>query len=304
MTRRPTDPAPRGKESRGRPRRTRAGREDPLRTTLGRGLPRASVHDLRASGRDPGDSGAAGRSLGERALRFLAAIAFLCALAAFPASDLFALHTVTVAGNRVVPSEEIVSRSGLVRGESVFRVNAHEVRLRLRRDPRIEDVSVAAAPSGTVQITVRERLPVAALRTPDGYVDLGPDAVAIARVPGPGPYPWLAVSRLDPAWVQVGTVVPSDDVRAGVLAAGLLPEALRPLVAGLRVDAGGEVALALRDGVEVRVGTADRIAERLRQAPEVLAAVRARGGRVDYVDLRFPGSVIVKPAGAAGPRTP
>lgn len=304
MTRRPTDPAPRGKESRGRPRRTRTGREDPPRTTIGRGgLPRASEYDPRVSGRAPGDSGAAARPPGERVLRFLAAIAFLCALAAFPASDLFALRTVTVAGNHAVRSEEIVNRSGLVRGESVFRVNAHEVRLRLRRDPRIEDASVAAAPSGTVQITVRERPPVVALRTPDGYVDLGPDAVAIARVPGPGPYPWLEVSRLDPAWVQVGTAVPSDDVRAGVLAVGLLPEALRPLVAGLRVDAGGEVALALRDGVEVRVGTVDRIAERLRQAPEVLAAVRARGGRVEYVDLRFPGSVIVKPAGAAS-RTP
>ncbi len=58
------------------------------------------------------------------------------------------------------------------------------------------------------------------------------------------------------------------------------------------------MVLQTRDGVAVRLGGADGIDARLAMVPQVLAAVRARGLRVEYVDLRVPGSVIVKPVDA------
>jgi len=89
--------------------------------------------------------------------------------------------------------------------------------------------------------------------------------------------------------------VPSSEARFGAGVAAALPPTLRPAVVGLRVDQDDEIVLQTKDGVAVKVGGADRLDQRLALVPEVLAAVRARGIRAEYVDLRVPGNVIVKP---------
>lgn len=235
------------------------------------------------------------QSLAARITRFLAAMCALCAAAAFPASALFDLQAVTVQGNTAIPAADVLRRAGIGPGDSAFRVNAFQIRERLRSDPRIEDASIALAFPRRLVIAVRERPPIAALLVGGGYVLLGSDGVAIARAPSPGAYLPLRVDRLHLPGVQIGTVVPSTDVRLGAGVAASLPAPLRTQVAALLVDAGGEVVLSTRDGIAVRVGGPDGIADRLARVPDVLGAVRARGMRVAYIDLRFPESVIVKP---------
>ncbi len=153
--------------------------------------------------------------LGERVLRFLAAVAGLCAVAAFPASALFDLHSVEVRGNQAVPASQLLGQIGLNPGESAFRVNVFQIRARLRSDPRVDDVWVSLGFPHRLVVTVRERAPVAALAMEGGYVLLGEDGVAIARTPGPAPYLPLRVDGLDPRSVQTGTVVPDPSVRLG-----------------------------------------------------------------------------------------
>ncbi len=261
---------------------------------LHRDMPRQATSARGASG-----------PLGERVLRFLAAVSGLCAVASFPASALFSLDSIEVQGNRAVPASQLLGQIGLAPGDSAFRVNAFQIRARLRSDPRVDEVWVSLGFPHRLTVTVHERAPVAALSVAGGYVLLDEDGVVIARTPGPAPYLSLRVDGLDPRSVQIGTVVPDSSVRLGAGVAGRLPGALRQQVIGVRVDAGGEVVLQTRDGIAVRLGGADGIAERLAQVPDVLAAVRARGMHVEHVDMRFPGSVIVRPVGAAaGPHPP
>ncbi len=236
-----------------------------------------------------------------RVIRFLAAIAALCGAAAFPGSVLFSLQSVSVTGNTAVPASDILQRIGLVPGDNAFRVNVGRIRESLRRDPRIEDASVAMVFPHRVIISVHERSPVAALAIPGGYVLLGADGVVITRAQTPTPYLPLHVERLGLMPLGAGTVIPSAGARLGAAAASILPAPLRAEAAGIRVDADNEVVITTRDGVDVRVGGRDGVAARLALAPDVLAAVRSRGLRVQYVDLRFPGSVIVKPLDAASP---
>lgn len=237
-------------------------------------------------------------ALGERILRFLAAVFTLCGAAAFPASAVFDLQSVDVRGNNVVSAAQVLRRIGVAPGDSVFHVNASEIRRRLRADPLIDDAWVSMAFPRRLTVYVRERTPVAALWMGDGYMLLSQDAVAMSRAAAPEPYLPLRIDHVPR--MQPGSTVPSADVRLGAGVAGTLPAPLRPQIDGLSVDAGGEVVLQTRDGVAVLVGGPDGIADRLAQVPDVLAAVRARGLRVHYVDLRFPGSVIVKPVGASG----
>ncbi|HLW59946.1 MAG TPA: FtsQ-type POTRA domain-containing protein [bacterium] len=238
-----------------------------------------------------------------RLLRFCAAIASLCALAAVPASSVFDLQSVTVLGNSAVASDDALGRAGVGPGLNAFRVNAGEIRGRLLADPRVQDVSVAMAFPRRLTITIRERPPVAALLADAGYILLGEDAVAIRESSDPGTLPVLIVDRFAPAAVEVGTTLGSPDVRLGAWIAVALPEALRPQVALVRVDRNGEASLTLGDGTVIRLGGGRRVAERLALVPEVLDAIAARKVRVQYVDLRFPGNVVIQPAAASAQGT-
>lgn len=239
----------------------------------------------------------------DRIGRFLAAICALCALATFPASALFGLQAVTVEGNAAVPTSEILQRAGLAPGESVFRVDAARIRAAVLSDPRIQDVSVAIAFPHHVTIVVRERRPVAALAIAGAYILIGADGTVLARASTPSLYPLLQLEHQALPGGRAGTVVPSSDLRLGARVAGMIPDRLRSRLGAVRITSGGEVVLQLRDGVSVRLG-GEHLADRLRTLPEVLDAVEARGQRVEYVDVRFRGSVVVRPIPRLAPPGP
>ena len=243
--------------------------------------------------------------LPRRVARFLAAMAGLCATAAFPASAVFDLRSVTVEGNAAVPEGAVLRLAGVGPGSGAFRVNAGAIRGRLLADPRILDVGVTTTFPHSLRLRIRERRPAVALAVGGGYVLLSGDAVAIVDAPGPGPLPVLQVDRLDPSEVAPGGVARAPDVRLGAQIAEALPAALRDRVVAVRIDREGEAALALREGTVVRLGGPRGIMGRLELVPEALDAIAARGLRVDSVDLRFSGNVVIRPVrSAAAPPTP
>jgi cell division protein FtsQ len=235
-----------------------------------------------------------------RLLRFGAALSLLCAAAAFPASALFDLEAVTVAGNVTVPSDEIRERAGVGPGVNAFRVNAGVIRRRLLEDPRVRSASVTMMFPSQLRLTVAERTPAAALAVGDVYFHLSADGVALAAAADPESLPIVVADRLNPAEVVVGQVLQSSDARLGSRIVGSLPAALRDRVAGVHVDSAGDASLALRGGVTVRLGGTAGIAERLEMVPDVLDAIATRGLVVESVDLRVPGNVVVRPLDPAG----
>jgi cell division protein FtsQ len=239
-----------------------------------------------------------------RAVRFLAAISALCAAAAFPASSVFDLHVVTVAGNTAVQADEVLRLADLRPGLGAFRVNAGAIREQVLQDPRIEDVAVAMDFPSRVRLWVRERTPIAALVAADGYLLLSADGVVITASADHGARPVLLIDRLDPADVSIGARLRSPDALLGAYVAGTLPEALKDRVAAVRVDGAGEALLALWNGTAVKLGGMNGMTDRLEMVPTVLDAIAARGIQVESVDLRFPGNVVIHPAGSPGTPTP
>jgi cell division protein FtsQ len=241
----------------------------------------------------------AAASLVPRFARFFAVIALLCGVASFADSSAFDIQTIDVRGNEAVAADDVVAASGLRPEMSVFAINAVRVRDRLRRDPRIADAAVKVAFPGVVRIVIKERPVAAALRIPGGYVLVTADGVALAPASAARAVPVLTVDLLDPAVVQAGTALPSAGARLGAQLAASLPPALQSEVTALRVDREGEIILYTRDGIAVKAGGADGARDRIARAGDVLAAVRARGMHVEYVDLRFPDSIVVKPLPAS-----
>ncbi|MHB1349702.1 MAG: FtsQ-type POTRA domain-containing protein [Desulfobulbus sp.] len=106
------------------------------------------------------------KKLSRGAVCLLLAVAAVATLSGFlvialARSDVFALSTLTVQGNRMATEGQILEKSGLARGVSLLAVDCGEVESRILDHPWVEQATVKRQWPSTVLIRVRERKPLA-----------------------------------------------------------------------------------------------------------------------------------------------
>ncbi|GGP48915.1 cell division protein FtsQ/DivIB [Saccharothrix coeruleofusca] len=185
----------------------------------------------------------------------------------------YAVWFTSLLGVRVVEVEGLVElEPAAVReaadigpGEPLARLDVEAVTARVRELPRVADVRVERVLPGTVRLTVRERVPVAVLKSADGahLVDsTGKDYATVAQEPAGLPELKVSGDRR------------ATDAAVSVLIQ--LPEGLRDEVLAVSAGTGADVELTLTAGRQVRWGSA---AETPRKAA-VLEVLLSRPGTV------------------------
>jgi len=227
-------------------------------------------------------------------LRFVVAMAVLLTAAAFPLSSFFTVSEIVVVGARKVSAEDILARSGLRVGQRLATVDAGDVADRLAQYPWIAASRLNVSPAGRVTISVQERVPHAALPYRDAYLLLDPTGVALAVVRLTPSVPVIRVDGVALPWVRIGDRIPSAPALDALRVLGAVPEDEIGGGLRLRVDRAGSVTLTTADGIIVLLGQPRGLPARIASLPQVLSAVRRQRLGVQYVDLRFTGSVILK----------
>ena len=222
-------------------------------------------------------------------------MAVLLALAAFPQSSLFTLETIAVAGATTLSADAVVAASGLRRGQRLFTVDATAVASRLRAHPRIKSAVARVRPPRSVIITIAERRPVIALVVGDQFALLDQDLIVVTVAGRAEGVPEVEDRIGEIPWPRPGTPVLSDGVRAALVGLRALPPELQGLVKRVVVAVGPDLTFVTNAGLEIRAGGLAGLAERLQQVPRVLEALRARRMAVSIIDLRYAGSIVVKP---------
>lgn len=228
-------------------------------------------------------------------LRFAAVMAVLLSVASLPASALFAVRAVRVQGAVHVPATEIVALAAVRPGDRLAAVTPAEVGRRVLRHPRVAEAAVRTTRSGVVLVRVHERIPFAACPVEGHYLILDRTGVIIDDQPSSLGLPVVAAADFTPAWIRLGDRIPSGGVHRALAALPMLPrQAVTP---GTRVRAqpDGDLVLLTPDGIVVRLGPLRGLEQRAALMEQILSSVRARGLGVEYLDLRFSGSVVMKP---------
>ena len=229
-----------------------------------------------------------------RILRVWLVTSLACALASFPNSSAFSVQEVEVEGTQALDPHGVAAAAGLAPGKPWASVDPQEVQRRLRWLPRVREAQVEVRWPSRVLIRVRERVPRAVLRLPDGSQVLVDEAgVALERVPQ---NPGLPVV-LSPAlpWIRLGEVVPATGVVRLVAEVAALPERELAQLVWARWLPTGDYTVGTRRGLVARV-VEGQLAQGLRTAQEVARALRRRGVQVAVVDVRFRGRAVVQPA--------
>ena len=72
-------------------------------------------------------------------------------------SPIFNIHTINIQGNSKIPSETILSLSGLKLEENIFKFKTNEVKSKIKENAYIEEVEVERKLPNEVEITISER---------------------------------------------------------------------------------------------------------------------------------------------------
>lgn len=94
-------------------------------------------------------------------------VAILCVCLFTP---LFGITEITVSGNTVLSSEEIITTSGIEKGENVFRISKKRVKKALKALAYVEDAEIKRKFPAKVEIKIDEATPDIILDTPTEFV--------------------------------------------------------------------------------------------------------------------------------------
>lgn len=197
---------------------------------------------------------------------------------------------VIAAGNRVVPSSDIVRAAGVNMNVNMWFQNGRAIAKRVEAIPYVDVARVHRYPPATVVISVTERVPYAVVVSDARSVLIDRHLRVLAPEYDATTLPQLTLPpgvALDP-----GTFVTRHDLNAmatdydAMIAAHIVP-------LQLEYDRLGGLVATMRGGVKILLGDDEDLSKKLALVDPILAQVVRKERRVSEVDLRAPGTPVV-----------
>ncbi|HBH62255.1 MAG TPA: hypothetical protein DDX85_11065 [Nitrospiraceae bacterium] len=197
------------------------------------------------------------------------------------------IKDIVISGNSRLEREDVLGSLKVKRGESLFRLHFAELRGRLTQNPWIKKVALRKQYPDTLGVRIEEAVPRALLSLKNQLYLIDGDGIRLESIKGETT-PFLPVIKdIDPG------------LRKEMGEALKLVEALSGKAAftdreSIEIGLESYGLTAHIDGEFIKVGYGD-YAEKFTRWIELEPEIRKRGLPVQYVDLRFKDTVIVKP---------
>jgi cell division protein FtsQ len=230
----------------------------------------------RPRGADPGPA-ARPASPWKAAFFALAALAILAGtIWALLGSSLLVVRSVTVTGIGSVPRAEVVQAAGIEPGTPLIRIDTAAVARRVERITEVQSAQVSRDWPDSVVIAVRERTPVLAAASGDGFALIDRFGVVVSHVARRPPGITLLVGSPNLAALRG-----SPAIRAAATVLRQLPPQLRRLLRAVAAPSANAVTLDLRNRITVLWGGTDRPAAK---AAELAILMRTKASFYDLSD--------------------
>lgn len=198
--------------------------------------------------------------------------------------------SVTVSGNRIVPSAEILSRAAITRNTNVWLQNTHAAAARIESIPYVRDAEIHRALPAAVRIVVTERKPFAVLNAGGERAIVDRDLRVLQADDGKRTLPLIvAPLMLAP---QPGTFLHNADLerlRDDYVTLAAAHVAVRTL----RYDKFGDLVARTPGGIDLLLGDDTDLAKKTPLIDPIISQVSATGKKLAAVDLRAPKTPVV-----------
>jgi len=213
-------------------------------------------------------------------------------------SPFFTIKNINVTGNELLDTEKIISLSQVNIGQNLFKIEKEEIIDRISVHPFIKEIEVKRGLPYTLKIHVIERKPVGLLVCPDGFIQVSEEGVFLALIHDIGEYSLPVISGVNLDQLPgPGQVIKNNELSLAIGIIGASSQELLNNIAEINIKNKGHILAYTLNGIEIRLGSFQNISEKLDDLNQILEDFNKKGlngSNIEYIDLRFSGSPVIK----------
>ena len=197
------------------------------------------------------------------------------------------LGKIQLVGTNTLTENDILFEGQVREPVNVLQISTSDLEERLRHDIRVADVQVYRQFPFTLNVQIEDRIPLVAVQGELSYAFLDKNGMVIDSVQSirKTDVPMITGKRLGN--LLLGDQVSAEDIgKALTFLNHLTPEG-RKAFSEINIGNDEHIRAYTRDGVTVRLGSGNDMAEQAALAENMVGDVKARGLSVEYVDANL-----------------
>lgn len=212
----------------------------------------------------------------------------------FIQSPFWAVEAVTVEGNKFISSEELLNLASIPLGINIFKVDLSQGEQHLLLHPLVKNAELERVLPREIRVIVEERTPKAVIPSTDGFWQIDEQQFVLRSVPTVSDSSLPLITGLDVGELSPGRQISSELLEEALKLIEKFPPKLSEQVVEVDLSHHGTIFLHTVDGVKVNFGDSDRVEEKAALMEEILATSLIDRTELEYVDLSFLGSPVIK----------
>ena len=202
---------------------------------------------------------------------------------------LFTLREIKLVGANYLTAEDIIKIGNIYLGEPLFQLETDQVASRLMKDLRVEDVTVRRNLPNALEVTIKERKPVATIVCDYGYLDLDRQGVVIDSYKN---LKTMQIPMITGATVRdlyIGDEVQDPTVKKILEFLQRINENSLNKISEISIKS-PDYLIAYTNtekAVQIRIGKPERLEEKAHLTEDFLEDLDKNPNRVEYVDFNY-----------------
>ena len=210
-------------------------------------------------------------------------------ISVFVYTPFFTLREIKLIGATYLTKDDIIKIGNVYYGEPLFQLETDDITKRLINDLRIEEVTVKRDLPNTLEVTLKERKPVATIACDYGYLDLDRNGTVIDSYKNLKSMPIPVIAGAVAKDLYIGDTVTDEMVQKILFFLQQLNETSLNKISEIAIT-GPDYVVAYTNmsrAVQIRIGKLERLEEKARLTEDFLQDLELNPHHVEYVDFNY-----------------
>lgn len=201
----------------------------------------------------------------------------------------FTLENIKLVGAKYLTQEDILRIGEIYLGEPLFKLETDQVQSRLSKDLRIEEVSVKRNLPHTLEVTIKERRPIATVACNYGYLDLDHEGTVLDSYKSLKTMKIPMINGVSVRDLYIGDKVDDALIKKILDFLQRLDEETLNGISEVAFVEEDYVVMytATERAVQIRIGKLERLDEKARLTEDFLRDLETNPHPVEYVDFNY-----------------
>ena len=218
-------------------------------------------------------------------LKFLLVCGILIGI--FVYSPLFVVRDIVVSGNTYLDKAEVIRISGIYYGEPLFQMDTVSITKRIMEDLRIEEVTVRRSLPVTINITVKERVPMATVATDYGYADIDRQGKLIDSYKTLKKMPIPMITGITLKDKYIGDDTDDPLIKDIIFFLQHVNAAALNQISEIAIVAPDYIVAYTTKSVQIRLGKPERLEEKARLTNDFLDELQENKQEIEFIDFNY-----------------